>query len=119
MLKQVFVVNDDLKMGKGKLAVQVAHGEVIYMNYLAKPYSSGHTEFFAWMKDGVMKKVVLKASFSELVDLCWKLDKQTIWYTIVRDLGLTQVPKDSITCFVTEPLLEEKADELFGHLKLL
>jgi peptidyl-tRNA hydrolase len=55
---------------------------------------------------------VLKASFSELVDLCWKLDKQTIWYTIVRDLGLTQVPKDSITCFVTEQLLEDKSKVL-------
>jgi peptidyl-tRNA hydrolase len=66
-----------------------------------------------------MKKVVLKAPFSELIDLCWKLDKQTIWYSIVRDMGLTQVPKDSITCIVTEPLEEELTDKLFGHLKLL
>jgi PTH2 family peptidyl-tRNA hydrolase len=119
MLKQVFIINKDLDMGKGKIAVQVGHGEVIYMNYMNKVYSSGHTEFDEWMKDGVMKKVVLKAPFSELIDLCWKLDKQTIWYSIVRDMGLTQVPKDSITCIVTEPLEEELTDKLFGHLKLL
>jgi len=119
MLKQIFVINNDLNMGKGKLAVQVAHGEVIYMNYLNKIYSSGHTEFDAWMKDGVMKKVVLKANFGDFIDLCWVLDKQKIWYSLVRDLGLTQVPKDSLTCIVTEPLEEELTDKLFGHLKLL
>ena len=37
-LKQVFIINSDLKMGKGKIAVQVAHGEVIYGTYNAIYY---------------------------------------------------------------------------------
>ena len=119
MLKQVFVVNSGLDMGKGKVAVQTAHGEVLYMNYLAKPYSSGHAEFDVWMKDGVMKKVVLKATLEEIISLCHMLDRSSIWYDIVRDLGLTQVIEDSLTCIVTEPIEEEQAQKLFGHLKLL
>ena len=119
MLRQVFVINKELGMGKGKIAVQAAHGEVFYMNYLAQPHSSGHTEFFAWMKDGAMKKVVLKATLEEMRCLAEALDARTIWYHIVYDLGLTQIPANSATCLVVEPLDEALTSELFGHLTLL
>jgi PTH2 family peptidyl-tRNA hydrolase len=119
MLKQVFIINKDLEMGKGKIAAQVAHGEVFYMLYLDKPYSSGHTEFAEWIKDGVMKKIVLKASEDVMTAISQSLNKQRIWYYAVYDLGLTQVAKGSLTCIVVEPLEEEQTQELFGNLKLL
>ena len=118
-LKQVFIINNDLKMGKGKIAVQVAHGEVFYMTYLNMPYSSGHTEFEEWMKDGVMKKVVLKATEDEMWHIRDCLDKELIWFYGVEDLGLTQVPEGSLTCIVVEPLPEETTERLFGQYKLL
>ena len=119
MFKQVFIINSDLKMDKGKIAVQTAHGEVYYMLYLDKPYSSGHTEFHEWIKDGVMKKIVLRASEDEITAISQSLDKQRVWYHIVYDLGLTQVAKGSLTCLVVEPLEEEQTQKLFGNLKLL
>jgi len=119
MLKQVFIINKDLEMGKGKIAVQAAHGEIYYMLYLDKPYSSGHTEFHEWMKNGVMKKVVLKASEDEIVAISQTLNKQQKWYHLIYDLGLTQIKKGSLTCLIVEPLEEELTDKLFGHLKLL
>lgn len=106
-------------MGKGKVAVQTAHGEVFYMQYLNKPYSSGHTEFAQWMKNGVMKKIVLKAPEQEFAQIAEKLNKERIWFQVVRDMGLTQIQAGSMTCIVVEPLLEEKTQELFGNLKLL
>lgn len=138
-LKQVFVVNSDLKMGKGEIAVQVAQGEV---NYMAR-FLSGYMEqeifnenkdevnnmtnqYFDWIKDGLMKKVVLKATREEMLILIGIMElvnecrhKDNIWYDIVFDKGLTQVPVDSMTCIVFEPLDEELADHYFKSYKLL
>jgi len=122
MLKQVFVINTDLGMGKGKTAVQAAHAEVLYMNHLNKLYFNANTElieFDEWMKDGIMKKVVLKASEAEIKTIIQILDNERLWYDLVFDLGFTQVPANSLTCLITEPLEEELTDKLFGHLKLL
>jgi PTH2 family peptidyl-tRNA hydrolase len=118
-LKQVFIINSDLQMGKGKIAVQAAHGEVYYMEYLNKEYSGGHTEFDAWMKDGVMKKIALKATYFEMRHIMDCLDKELIWFHGVEDLGLTQVPVNSLTCIIVEPLPEETTERLFGAYKLL
>jgi PTH2 family peptidyl-tRNA hydrolase len=119
ILKQVFIINSDLQMGKGKIAVQAAHGEVYYMNYLNQSYSGGHTEFSYWMKDGIMKKIALKATEVEMRHIMDCLNKELIWFYGVEDLGLTQVPANSLTCIVVEPLPEETTERLFGAYKLL
>ena len=133
-LKQIFIINKDLKMRAGKIAVQVAHGEVVYMNEIGtcrclttgivKPnYKEDQMKenFKLWTKDGFTKKIVLKATKEEMLLLIGALkaiDDDT-WFDIVYDKGLTQVPTDSITCIVFEPLDEKEADSLFGYLKLL
>ena len=109
MLKQVFIIDKDLKMGKGKIAAQVAHGEVFYIESIP-PRSApcndncniceigdcNRGKYLAWRydHDECMKKNVLKATSDEI------------------DVG-------SRTVVVVEPLGEELCDELFGHLKLL
>ena len=122
MLKQIFVINQDLKMGKGKIAVQVAHGEVYYMNTLMSRFSDDYMNerFSDWfIEDRTMMKVVLKTSEITLYSLFKQLTLKDIWCKQVHDMGYTQVPKNSFTCLVVEPLPEEQADELFSHLKLL
>ena len=129
VLKQVFIVNNDLKMGKGKIAVQVAHGEVFYVeeviinNVGRISLDNMDSRYCEWTEDGLMKKVVLKATQEEMLILIGILEMmgetEKIWYHIVFDRGLTQVPADSMTCIVIEPLDEEIADNYFGHLKLL
>ncbi len=132
-LKQVFVVNKDLKMRVGKVAVQVAHGETLYMNEIGacRCVSMVHDledkehqmkeNFKLWTKDGLMKKIVLKATQEEILLLIGALKaiNDNTWFGIVYDIGLTQVPIDSMTCIVFEPLDEEEANERFSYLKLL
>ena len=140
-LKQVFIINSDLKMGKGKIAVQTAHGEVNYMARFLSDYMEREIfdetknevnktnmleQYFDWVKDGLMKKVVLKATQEEMLILIGIIElvnecrtKDDIWFDIVFDKGLTQVPADSMTCIVFEPLGEQMADHHFKHYKLL
>ena len=129
-LKQVFIVNSGLKMGKGKIAVQVAHGETLSMETMNDytnlvmvddKESQMIINYSEWMKDGLMKKVALKATQEEMLMIIGavKCLDDTIWFDVVFDKGLTQVPADSMTCIVFEPLNEKEADVRFGHLKLL
>ena len=132
-LKQMFIVNKDLGMTAGKIAAQVAHGETLYMRVIGtcKCFTTGIVEynykedrmkdnFKEWMKDGLMKKIVLKATKEEML-LLIGISKivDDVWFDIVFDKGLNQVPTDSMTCLVFEPLDEELADHFFGSYDLL
>ena len=133
MLKQAIIVNQDLKMDKGKMVVQAGHGICYYMAEITSCYlemsdfgEKGEDEdrmlerYQEWTKDKVMKKIALKATEHELRSLSYLLSvNMNIWCYQVHDMGLTQVPENSFTCLVVEPLPEEKHKELFGHLKLL
>ena len=118
-LKQVFIINSDLKMGKGKIAVQVAHGEVFYMELAFDEGNLRPENYNSWRNDDdeLMKKVVLKATEDQIHEIVGELCFQKIWCSVVHDRGLTQVPEDSLTCLVVEPLPEEQCDKLFENLK--
>lgn len=124
--KQVFIINSDLDMSKGKIAVQVAHGEVYYIEEILESLFETDTiakydNYTKWRyeENELMKKVVLKTTEKEMTELMLKLKENKIWSHIVIDMGLTQIPKGSLTCLVVEPLTEEQCSQLFGHLKLL
>jgi len=127
MLQQTYIINSDLKMGKGKIGAQTAHGAVFYMeNALSYPMcctedwaAPTHDKYIEWIKDGLMKKIVLKATEEELNQLSTSLNDNNIWNHKVIDFGLTQVAPNSFTCLVVEPLSEEFHKRLFGELKLL
>ena len=68
-------------------------------------------------EDQLMKKIVLKATEKELKDFIWKL--KDVWTCLIFDKGLTQIPENSFTSIIIEPLEEEKCNEFFKHLKLL
>ena len=120
-LKQTFIINSDLDMGKGKIVGQALHGEVFYMKRILYYHEGNFEAYNRWSHehDGLMKKVVLKAPEEEMNKIISKLNDKNIWSHKVIDMGLTQISKDSFTCLVVEPLPEEVADELFRHLKLL
>lgn len=116
-MKQVFIVNQDLKMGKGKIAVQVAHGETLYMQdacyfeFDTIEYNSHKT----WVNE-LMTKIVLKASQVEMVLLKTELTTAKIKFYAVHDAGLTQVPSGSLTCICIWPLPDTSR---FDRFKLL
>lgn len=112
MYKQAIIVRQDLKLPKGKLAVQVAHASVEAV------LKSNKEIVDAWIKQGA-KKVVLKIpNEKELLDLLSKAKKQVVT-VIIRDAGLTVVPPGTITCGAIGPDREELIDKFISHLKLL
>lgn len=126
--KQIFIINSDIDMSKGKIAVQVAHAEVYYMEEILL-YVEGESpeneklfeRFVAWREEehGLMKKIVLKATQAEMQKILCELAIKEIQNFAVYDRGLTQIAEGSFTCIIVEPLEEEKCNELFSHLKLL
>lgn len=118
--KQVFIINSDLGMSKGKIAVQTAHAEVLYMEEIPEDEKL-YERFIIWRKEehGLMKKAVLKATEEEMNKIVCDMAVKEIDIFSVYDRGLTQIDPNSFTCLVIEPLPEERCDELFGHLKLL
>ena len=130
-LKQVFLINNDLKMGKGKICVQISHATIMYMQKIMVQFPNYKEQppmvlrFYDWTAEtqedpiGMMKKVVLKSTENEMRDMFMKLHSLGIWAYLIFDKGLTQVAPNNLTCLVIEPLEEEKCNELFGDLKLL
>ena len=112
-MKQVIVVNDSLKLPKGKLAAQVAHASVsafLIADEKAKK---------AWLKNG-MPKVVLKGeNEEELLKLRTMAQEQDIPVDLIQDAGRTVIPEGTITCLGLGPAPENQLDELTGALKLL
>jgi len=112
-LKQVIVVRTDLKMGKGKLAVQVAHASI------AAFLEAGFFAKRKWLAQG-MKKVVLKVgSEKELLELYEKARKKKLPCALIKDAGLTQLEPGTVTALGIGPAEDEKIDEITGGLKLL
>lgn len=132
MYKQAILVNTDLKMGKGKIAGQVAHGEFFYGIFihniirkfgLITPLTLDEKEslkiYRGWIKDHLMPKIIFKVTEEELIQISKRLTKNAVWNKIVVDMGFTQIPKDSKTCLIVEPLDEEDHNLFFENLKLL
>ena len=112
VLKQVLIVRNDLKMGKGKIAAQCSHASIEAM-------LKGHNrDFEEWRSQG-MKKIVLKVnSKKELFDLFEKLKKR-FPAALIKDAGLTQVESGEPTCIGIGPVEEEEIDRHVKELKLL
>ena len=101
-VKLVCVVNQSLKMGKGKIAAQVGHASV--QAFLEAGVS--HPSYLeAWLASG-QKKICLKipddSAFESLMN---QAREQQIPFSLVRDAGHTQIPKGSLTVLALGPYL--------------
>lgn len=111
--KQCIIVRDDLKLSKGKLAVQVAHAAVS-----AYELAGGDVRR-AW-KEGGQKKVVLRvATLHDLFELKESARRHGLPAVLITDAGLTEVPSGTITVLGIGPAEVNELDKLTGHLKLL
>lgn len=111
--KQVIVVNNNIKMSKGKLAAQVAHASVLSMLESSEAIVAG------WL-DNSFPKIVLKVdSVSDLLALKSKCEKEKVPCAIVIDEGRTELSNGTITCLGIGPSFNEIIDEITGELELL
>jgi len=115
-VKQVILVRTDLKMGKGKLAAQVAHASVqcFYLTLQNKPDLAQK-----WLKQG-QKKVVLKVpDYKTALEKYEMAVERGIIACIIRDAGHTQLIPGTLTAIGIGPDKEELIDEITGDLKLM
>ncbi len=112
-IKQVIVVREDLKLSRGKLAVQVAHASII-------GYEKSDREIIRIWKEQGQKKIVLGvSSLDELLRIKEKAEKMGLVTGVVVDAGLTEIPPGTITAVVIGPDESKKIDKVTGNLPLL
>lgn len=111
--KQVILVREDLKLPKGKLAVQVSHAS------LEAASNSDSDVFEEWRLEGA-KKVVLKVKDLDDIlrykNLCKSEKLKT---ALIKDAGRTVLQPGTITCLGIGPDKEHKIDKITGKLKML
>lgn len=113
-VKQILVVNTDLKMTVGKIAAQVAHASV------ASTLDSLLDERTLEWLQGSHTKVILKASRSEMDRLLSRLmdSEPPITWHAVYDEGRTEITEGSLTTLGLQPLRQSDIDK-FKETNLL
>lgn len=111
--KQAILVRQDLKLPKGKLAVQVAHASV------ECALRTDKTTLREWRGQG-MAKIVLKVKGLAELHKFNQLAKDSGFTTaLITDAGRTVLEPGTVTCLGIGPAESKKLDNLIGELKLL
>ena len=109
--KQVILVRMDLKLPKGKMAVQCAHAS---SSALIKSHKD---DIKKWQSEG-MKKVVLKVDgLNELLKYKQQAEDLGLITALIEDAGKTVLEPGTVTCLGIGPDKEEKIDKVSGKLK--
>jgi len=114
--KQVIAVRRDLDMGKGKIAVQVAHAAVSAAEEARKKFTDW---WEAWLKEGQCKVAVRVDSDEDILRLERRSRELQLPFALISDRGLTQVDPGTITCLGIGPAPSSLIDSLTGNLDLL
>jgi PTH2 family peptidyl-tRNA hydrolase len=115
-MKQAIVVRSDLKMGRGKMAAQVAHASLS----AAEETMDKRSDWFGEWKEEGQAKIILKIKTEEaLRDLYKKAKAAKLPAALIEDRGLTQLEPGTVTCLGIGPGPEVELDKITGKLKLL
>jgi peptidyl-tRNA hydrolase, PTH2 family len=115
-MKQAIIVRTDLKMGKGKMASQVAHASLSAADEAQKRKRNWYD---LWKEEG-QAKIVLKAESEEELDqLFQRAMTAGLPASLIQDRGLTQVDPGTVTCLGIGPGPDPEIDRITGKLRLL
>jgi PTH2 family peptidyl-tRNA hydrolase len=116
-IKQVIVVRSDLKMGKGKVAAQVAHAALDAAEVARRKHPGWYE---SWREQG-QAKMVLKTDGGEaaLEELQKQARTMGLPVSLIQDRGLTQLDPGTTTCLGIGPGPSDEIDKVTGKLKLL
>lgn len=104
---QYFVVNSELNMSAGKVAVQVAHVVSIISDC-----NQQNITYWKWKKENNQKKIILRGKQKDLERLI------DLGFYFIRDKGFTEIPADSLTCVGLPPMLKSEAQKYIKRLQL-
>lgn len=105
-----------MKMGKGKVAAQVAHASLAAAEAAQERKPRWYEE---WKREGQAKIVLKVESEGELDELFRKAKSAGLPASLIQDRGLTQIEPGTVTCVGIGPGPDPEIDGITGKLKLL
>ena len=119
------LVNDNLKMGKGKIASQCMHS-VCNATRILERTQKRDVQYLQWIKNGE-PKIVLKSTEQDMmelldnfeVDRIIKRDSNNFWCVCTIDAGKTQIEAGSLTTIVFRPCVKSKIPQEIKKMPLL
>lgn len=113
--KQIIVLRKDLKMSKGKAAVQASHAAVASA---IRSKAEKRNDFDLWWRTGQKKVVLAAESESELLEMEIRLKKTGVVVVKIDDAGRTQLPPNTTTALGIGPYMNKEVDIITSSLKL-
>ena len=113
MYKQAIILRKDLKWNKGKMICHACHATVGSLK------KSDEKIVKSWEKEGAEKVVLKVKDLKELKRIYKKVKDAKLPCILVKDAGLTQLKKGTVTAVGIGPAEEKKIDKITGKLKLL
>lgn len=109
----VFLINSDLKMGKGKICAQVGHAALsLWLKNEKNPFLT------LWEHQG-RRTLAFSGTLQQIRDAEKEGARAGFITTHIRDAGRTQIAPGSMTCVAIGPLPFRTASSLFKNLKPL
>jgi peptidyl-tRNA hydrolase len=112
-VKQIIVVNESLRLPRGKLAAQVAHASI------GAFLSSNSGDQVEWLSSGMTKIVLACESAQALLELRDQAQAAGLPAFVVEDAGRTVVAAGTVTCLGIGPAADDAIATVTGALRLL